>query len=168
MQNHVYHIIFHHIILSCIILYHTIQYDTLLYSTLLYHSILYYTVLYYTMLSPPSTAAAWSQEVFAGHRRARGERGQSRGSGAHAAGVLDVLQGSRQLPILLMIYILHHLLYIHIYQNTRAPTFLVYEVYIMSCRMSTINSIMAPLSPIIAAVSYTSKRPQSDIRYRQF
>ena len=38
-----------------------------------------------------------------------------------------------------MVEILHDLIYIHMYYITRLPILLVYEVYIRSCRNSTIN-----------------------------
>ena len=46
----------------------------------------------------------------------------------------------RFLDLLLMIEILHHLIYTYLYYTARIPTLRVYEVYIKSCRISTINS----------------------------
>ena len=49
-----------------------------------------------------------------------------------------------------MVEILHDLMYIHIYvyHTTRIPILLVYEVYLRSCRISTINSSSVALEKV--------------------
>ena len=55
-----------------------------------------------------------------------------------------------------MIEILHDLIYIHMYYTSRIPILLVYEVYIRSFRISTINSIV-DLESLNRATSFHSR-----------